>query len=507
VFDPVPVALCQNVTVTATLIGTATASINNGSYDPDGGSVTLAQVPPGPYSPGQTTVTLNVTDQAGQVASCNATVTVNPFAAGASYGFEEASGTTVVDSSGNGNPGTFDATTGPQRTADGRFGKAMQFDGINDLITVADSNSLDLTTAMTLMAWVKPDTQTGWRTILMKQNGSNLAYGAYANNNGSALGRPDGYVNSGGIDRNVIANDGALQGQWKHIAVTFGGGSLRMYVNGVLERTVAATGNLPVTTGPMWLGGNNIWLDEFFSGTLDEVRLLGVELSVADIRTAMRTPVVPGSAVPATSTTGLVASYNFDDGTATDKTGLGHNGTVSGAVSATGIYGQALSFDGVNDLVTVADANDLDFTTGMTLEAWVKPNALTAWQTVLLKQGPDGLVYGLYDSDNAQHSAGFVRIAGTDRDVRESNPLPTNAWSHVALTYNSAQSRLVLWVDGVPRDERAITGDIMVSTGALFMGGNQFWGEYLNGLIDNVRLYNRPLNIIELQTNQATPVQ
>src|SRR2546426_9852078 len=95
----------------------------------------------------------------------------------------------------------------------------------------------------------------------------------------------------------------------------------------------------------------------------------------------MRTPVVPGSAAPATSPTGLVASYSFDDGTATDKTGLGHNGTISGAVSAAGKYGQALSFNGVNNLVTITDANDLHLTGGMTLEAWAKPKEVAGWPT------------------------------------------------------------------------------------------------------------------------------
>ena len=118
-----------------------------------------------------------MTDQASQVASCSATVTVNPFSSGASFGFEEASGNTVLDSSGNQNTGTFTSTAVRARTTTGRFGKAMVFDGVNDLITVADSNSLDLTSAMTLMAWVKPSTQTGWRNILMKQSGSDLAYG------------------------------------------------------------------------------------------------------------------------------------------------------------------------------------------------------------------------------------------------------------------------------------------------------------------------------------------
>src|SRR5258707_1076379 len=152
-----------------------------------------------------------------------------------------------------------------------------------------------------------------------------------------------------------------------HVAVTFGGGSLKMYINGVLETTVAATGNLPVTTGPLTLGGDLVWLDEFFSGVMDEVRIMGVMLSVTDIRTLMRTPVVPGSATPATDPTGLVAAYNFDSGTATDVTGHGHNGVLNGVVSAQGIYGQALSFDGTSSLVTIPDARDLHFTSGLTL--------------------------------------------------------------------------------------------------------------------------------------------
>ena len=75
-----------------------------------------------------------------------------------------------------------------------------------------------------------------------------------------------------------------------------------------------------------------------------------------------------------------VAAYAFDEGTGTtllDQTGKGHTGTVAGpAWTAQGRFGSALTFDGVNDWVTVNDANDLDFTTGMTMEAWVVPDGV-----------------------------------------------------------------------------------------------------------------------------------
>ncbi|HEX2506226.1 MAG TPA: PQQ-dependent sugar dehydrogenase, partial [Gaiellaceae bacterium] len=78
---------------------------------------------------------------------------------------------------------------------------------------------------------------------------------------------------------------------------------------------------------------------------------------------------VPASPTPP----GLVAAYSFDAGsgsTAADATGRGHTGTVSGAVwSTAGRFGGALSFDGVDDWVTVADAGDLDLTSALTLSA------------------------------------------------------------------------------------------------------------------------------------------
>lgn len=72
-----PVAVCQNVTVLAGPTCTATASIDNGSFDPDpGDTITLSQSPAGPYPLGNTTVTLTVTDSHGAMSSCTAVVTV-----------------------------------------------------------------------------------------------------------------------------------------------------------------------------------------------------------------------------------------------------------------------------------------------------------------------------------------------------------------------------------------------------------------------------------------------
>jgi hypothetical protein len=75
--NQLPEAICQDVTVsTDPGLCTADASIDDGSFDPDGDTITFDQTPPGPYDLGDTVVTLTVTDEMGASDTCDATVTV-----------------------------------------------------------------------------------------------------------------------------------------------------------------------------------------------------------------------------------------------------------------------------------------------------------------------------------------------------------------------------------------------------------------------------------------------
>jgi hypothetical protein len=240
---------------------------------------------------------------------------------------------------------------------------------------------------------------------------------------------------------------------------------------------------------------------------MDEVRVYDRPLSEAEVRDDMRMPVVFGSAAPVTSSTGLVAAYSFDNGTATDVSGHGHHGVVNGPKVAAGLNGLALSFDGIDDLVEIADHDELDFASSMTVEAWVNPTALGAnWRTAVLKSGTSGLVYGLYANDDARRPAAYARTGGVDVGTRQpAATLPLNVWTHVVATYDKAAGQLAVWVNGVKVGQTTVTGNLEVSSEPLFIGGNTYWGEYFAGLIDGVRLYNRALSIVEIQTNMLTP--
>src|SRR6516165_6145440 len=86
----------------------------------------------------------------------------------AAYGFDEGTGTTVTDASGNGNTGTISNATW---AATGKFGKALKFNGTNALVTIPNTAALQLSAKLTLEAWVNPSSVTSkWRDVIYKGN-------------------------------------------------------------------------------------------------------------------------------------------------------------------------------------------------------------------------------------------------------------------------------------------------------------------------------------------------
>jgi hypothetical protein len=204
----------------------------------------------------------------------------------------------------------------------------------------------------------------------------------------------------------------------------------------------------------------------------------------------------------------LVGAWGFDEpsgSTVSDSSGKGNTGTITGATRTTGgKVGGALSFNGTSDWVTIPDSNSLDVTSGVTMEAWVRPTAIgSAWRAVMLKEQAGDLIYALYAGDSKGRAAADV-FTTADKGLSGTTATPLNAWTHLAATYDGTTLRI--YVNGVQAASKPVSGTIRTSTGVLRIGGNSIWGEWFAGLIDEVRVYNTALTAAEIQADMTKPV-
>src|SRR5262249_48823461 len=159
--------------------------------------------------------------------------------------------------------------------------------------------------------------------------------------------------------------------------------------------------------------------------------------------------------------------------------------------------------NGTSALVTINDSPSLRLTTGMTLEAWVKPRMVTnVWRDVIYK-GNDN--YALEAaSDHSGVPAGGSTFGGAWVATYGPTALPLYTWRHLALTYDGATLRL--YVNGVQVSSLARTGSLPTSTNPLQIGGDSIYGQYFKGKIDEIRVYNRALSASEIQADRSTPI-
>jgi hypothetical protein len=236
---------------------------------------------------GANVLTVTARDAANNTAIDTLSVTYTSTSQGpvAAYGFEEGTGVTVLDSSGNSNTGSI--LGGAVWTTQGRFGRAISFNGTDGRVFINASNSLNLAGAMTLEAWVYPTaTQSGWRTILRKEAD---AYFLNASHSRGSL-RPAGGGTLAGTKFFVGAPSNMPANTWSHIALTYDGTTIRLYRNGVEVASAARNGAIQATLSPLWIGGNSPYGD-YFRGVIDEVRIYARALTAAEVAADMSAPV------------------------------------------------------------------------------------------------------------------------------------------------------------------------------------------------------------------------
>lgn len=214
--------------------------------------------------------------------------------------FEEGSGTTTSDASGNNNNayvpgGTTPAATAPDWTTDKKFGNyALNFDGNTDFLQIDDNSTLDFTTAFTMEAWVNFGDAKVWQPIFSKRNANHSgaivdsAYNMFRTIDtlGSKL-----YIsvsNPPGTSAPSLMGNTTLQSnRWYHVAATYDGTTVRLYVDGKLDGSMAFSGALFDSPAPVYIAGTKDQLgivgQPFGKYKMDNAKMYNRSLSESEL--------------------------------------------------------------------------------------------------------------------------------------------------------------------------------------------------------------------------------
>ncbi len=407
--------------------------------------------------------------------------------------FDEGIGSIAYDETANANDGILSG---------GKFGNALEFDGISDYVEVSDSDSLDITSSITLEAWIYRTKSNYWQGIVSKFKGdiNQRSYLLYLDpfNKLRIFISDDG---SQGSRVWVDSTETIPSNTWVHVAGTFDGSNPKLYINGV-DKTGTShdgvsdifSGTAPVIIGDFTQAGPTHY---YFGGKIDEVRISNFARTSFDI---IQAP---------TDDSGTVALWHFDESVGTDafdETTNDNDGTIVGAswagpTWATGKIGNALKFDGVDDYVEVPDDDTLDISVAWTISIWLYwEGGDETYETIFCKEAP-----GLHPAYaawvyNGKLYAGMTHMPGTSyADWVQDSTMGTIAkdtWTHVSLTFDGADLRL--YIDGAYTDILYVGIVGYTNDDSLFFGIREGIRQEFKGLIDEVAIYNTALSAVDI---------
>jgi hypothetical protein len=194
---------------------------------------------------------------------------------------DESSGTTAADSSGSGYNGTLVNMTPASDWVTGRIGGGLDFDGSNDFVDCGNYLGLRITSNITVAAWVKT------------RDCGNDEYNPYVTKGDHSYGLQHRHSN----ELEFFIYDGgtwypakysvnsSFNNVWHHLAGTYNGSQVKLYVDGVLRSTVNHSGSIATNAYNVNLGRNAENNTQFYNGVLDSVRIYNRALSAAEITT------------------------------------------------------------------------------------------------------------------------------------------------------------------------------------------------------------------------------
>lgn len=410
---------------------------------------------------------------------------------------------------------------GVQFTAASQTATHLHFDGVNDFVNLPVSSLFDFGTGdFTTEAWIRTTS-------------NNLQIVAGASGAGDFwLGTSSGKAAFSISGSPLVGSTAINDNQWHHIAGVRLSGTIHIYVDGVLDGSLAnnlsfITGGQPLTVGRF----NGGFGGYYFTGEIEEVRIWNAAQTAGNIAARRNIELVGNE-------TGLLAYYKFNQGiaggnntaitTLTNSTANPLNGIItnfaltgstSNFLSGSPVpqQGTHLNFDGVNDFVNIPSTSIsaiLSGTTALTVEAWVKSTiadytGVNIYNTgsILANHRPFGATQFSLRPNGTKYEF-FVGV-GAYIVQSPANAITPGTWQHIAGVFNG--STIKLYINGVLVGTTNTPGYSLPASAEAVTIGNSGYGEQFNGSIDDVRIWNSILSVddiarrknCELQGNEA----
>jgi Concanavalin A-like lectin/glucanases superfamily len=451
--------------------------------------------------------------------------------------FDEGSGTSAADSSGNTNTGTL--TNGPTWTT-GKIGGAVTLaNASNNYVDVANpaNFAFERTQPFSLAAWIYHTDNTTEGDIFAKILNTSTWQGYDLMMPSSGTGGCSGSCTANCLQFDLnnnysgnnacirVDNSAATLNAWHHVAATYDGSStaagMTIYVDGVAQTPTSSQSALTASildTADLKIGTDVPGNGDSFTGTIDDARVWNRALSASEVLALYN------SAGGCTGV-GLAGWWKFDDGSGTsavDSSGNGNTGTLVNTPTWTtsGKINGALVFlgqVGANDTyVDAGNAASLQITGSVTMTAWIymtSENCCDNDDTIIDKTNTGGFeLKGSQDCTGTDPGDNLVLGIGNGTPFTErcgSTVLAHNTWYFVAGVYNAAALTMDVYINGVLDDGAlkyysgaSTVPSSMNNTSAHLAIGDAYndSGQYnpFHGTIDDARVYNRALSSGEI---------
>jgi hypothetical protein len=381
---------------------------------------------------------------------------------------------------------TFDETSGASSFADtrgaltatcsscplsgqvGQFSNAVDFDGVDDVINIADSPLLNEGTYnnRTIMMWFRADA-TGGRQVIYEEGGSTRGFNVYLEGTSLYVG---GWNNSEYGWPGTWHTTTITQGQWYHVALRLQNGNdlleankFKAYLNGI-EYGSGNGGRMYPHNDDIGIGGmagstlmhDSATTGDFFAGAVDEFVVFDAALNLTQINEYYTT----NDLAPSTggvydednfANSANVISLEMEENTGstsfTDSSGSGQTSSCSGSQCPSfeeeGVVKNAVRFDGADDRIDITNANNLNTSsfTQRTISLWFKADDLTGNQ-MIFESGGGTRGFNIYLNGSTLYAGAWNNAEYGWPGTWHATTVTANEWYHIVLKLDNAGSSL-----------------------------------------------------------------